>query len=70
MEVRPEIGVYLEILGLTRCPTEEEYGQARHSSMERDKSLHHRWVYLSKTGHIIKNGCKGSHGENLLTTRS
>ena len=40
-------GFYLLILGFKRCLTEEEDVQERHSSMDRDKGRHNRWVYLS-----------------------
>ena len=47
MEVILDSGVYLEILGIKRCHTEEEDGRARCRSTERGKGPHHRWVYLS-----------------------
>ena len=64
MDGSPDSGVYLEIIGITRCPTEEEDGQARRRSVERDKVPHYIWVYLSvyrrgkwaKTQIIIKIG--------------
>ena len=47
MEGSPESGIDFKILRLTRCPTEEEYGQARRMSVEKEKFPHIRWVYLS-----------------------
>ena len=47
MEGSPDSGVYLEILGITRCPTEEKDGQERRRYVETDKFSHHIWVYLS-----------------------
>ena len=70
MDTSLDIGVDLEILGLTRCPTEEEDGRARRRYVDREKGPHHRWVYLSadrrekmgKTQLIIKMAAKGCIG--------
>ena len=79
MDGSQESGLYLLILGLTRYPTEEEDGQARQRSVERDEGPHHRWVYLSSyrrvkmgedSAYTIKNGCKGFHQKNPWATNS
>ena len=73
MEGSPESGVDLEKRGLTRCPTEEEYGQERRRSVETDKVSHHIWVYLSAywrggmgkdSDHNFKMATKGIIGIN------
>ena len=57
MEGSTEIGVDLEIFGLTRFPTEEEDIQVRWVSMERDEGPHRRWVRLlaDKRGEMGKD---------------
>ena len=73
MEGIPENGVNLEILGITRCPTEREDGRARRRSVERDKVPHHKRVYLSAnrrgkmgkdSAHDLKIAAKGRIGRN------
>ena len=57
VEGSTEIGVDLEIFGLTRFPTEEEDIQVRWVSMERDEGPHRRWVRLlaDKRGEMGKD---------------
>ena len=50
MEGSPESVIYLEILGITRFPTEEEDVRARWMSVESNEGTHQVWVYYQMIG--------------------